>query len=254
MIRFASLGSGSAGNALVVQAGKTSILVDCGFSMQETCRRLGRLGLEPANLAGIVVTHEHADHIGASAPLARRFQLPAYMTRGTYLAARDRAYPQWQAIHDGATVAIGDLVLHPFTVPHDAREPAQFIFSDGAFRLALLTDAGHVSPHMIACVDGSDALLLECNHDPAMLAAGRYPPALKRRVAGPYGHLANYAAQDLLTRIDHGRLQHVIGMHLSERNNRPELARAALANGLGCSVADTQLATQAEGFGWRQVG
>jgi phosphoribosyl 1,2-cyclic phosphodiesterase len=253
MIRFASLGSGSAGNALVIQIGTTRILVDCGFSAQETARRLARLGLHPDDLAAVVITHEHADHIGSSAALARRHRIPVHMTPGTRLGARDQAYPLLHEFHAGTSFAIGDVEIHPYTVPHDAREPVQFVFTDGALRLALLTDAGHVSPHMVTCIDGVDGLLVECNHDPAMLAAGPYPPALKRRVGGPYGHLPNREAERLLQNMQRDRLQHVIGMHLSERNNRPELARGALANGLGCTAEETSVAGQVDGFFWREL-
>ncbi len=253
MIRFASLGSGSAGNSLLVENGTTRVLVDCGFSVQETCARLARLGRTPAQLDAVLITHEHSDHIGSSAAFARRHHLPVYMTPGTRMGARDTAFPSLREFHAGDRLAIGDLEIHPFTVPHDAREPAQFVFSDGARTLALLTDAGHVTAHMIAQIDGVDGLLLECNHDPQMLAQGPYPPALKRRVGGPYGHLPNHEAQRLLASIDHGRLQHVVGMHLSERNNRPELARAALASGLGCLPEETSLADQQFGFDWREL-
>ncbi|TVP89929.1 MAG: MBL fold metallo-hydrolase [Thioalkalivibrio sp.] len=253
MIRFASLGSGSAGNALLVETEDTRVLVDCGFSVQETIARLDRLGRVPDQITALLITHEHADHIGSSAAFARRYRLPVYMTPGTRLGARKPAYPLLHEFHAGEPLTVAGLEVHPFTVPHDAREPAQFIFTDGARRLALLTDAGHVTAHMIAAVDGVDALLLECNHDPAMLERGPYPAALKRRVGGRYGHLPNHEAEHLLAAIDQGRLQHVVGMHLSERNNRPDLARAALAAGLGCRPEDTVLADQATGFGWREL-
>lgn len=253
MIRFASLGSGSAGNALLVETADTCVLVDCGFSVQETRLRLARLKRTPEQVDALLITHEHSDHIGSSAALARRHRIPVYMTPGTRLGARDPAYPRLREFHAEESLAIGSLEIHPFTVPHDAREPTQFVFSDGARRLALLTDAGHVTAHMIARVDGVDALLLECNHDPQMLAQGPYPAALKRRVGGPYGHLPNHEAQRLLSSIDRGRLQHVLGMHLSERNNRPELARAALAAGLGCRADETALADQQSGFDWREL-
>ncbi|MFO8153263.1 MBL fold metallo-hydrolase [Thioalkalivibrio sp.] len=253
MIRFASLGSGSAGNALLVETGDTRVLVDCGFSVHETTARLNRLERTPDDIDAVLITHEHSDHIGSSAAFARRHRLPVYMTPGTRLGARDVSYPALHEFHAGERLAVGGLEIQPFTVPHDAREPAQFIFSDGACRLALLTDAGHVTAHMIATVDGVDGLLLECNHDPSMLEHGPYPAALKRRVGGPYGHLPNHEAERLLGAIDHRRLQHVIGMHLSERNNRPQLARAALAAGLGCQPEETLIADQSVGFGWREL-
>lgn len=253
MIRFASLGSGSAGNALLVETRDTRVLVDCGFSVQEIGKRLARLDRSPDQIHALLVTHEHADHIGSSAAFARRYRIPVYMTPGTRMGARNGGYATLREFHAGDRLTIDGLEIRPFTVPHDAREPAQFVFSDGALRLALLTDAGHVTPHMIACVDGVDALLLECNHDPVMLAEGPYPAALKHRVGGPYGHLPNQEAQRLLTSIDRSRLQHVVGMHLSERNNRPALARAALASALGCRPEDTAIADQANGFAWREL-
>lgn len=253
MIRFASLGSGSAGNALLVETRDTRVLVDCGFSVQETTARLRRLGRAPDQIDALLITHEHTDHIGSSAAFARRHRLPVYMTPGTRLGARGATYPVLHEFHTGEPLTLGGLEILPFTVPHDAREPAQFVFTDGARRLALMTDAGHVTAHMIATLDGVDGLLLECNHDPLMLEHGPYPTALKRRVGGPYGHLPNHEAERLLTTLNPRRLQHVVGMHLSERNNCPELARAALAAGLGCHPEETVIADQAFGFGWREL-
>jgi phosphoribosyl 1,2-cyclic phosphodiesterase len=253
MIRFASLGSGSGGNGLVVEAGTTRVLIDCGFTVQETVSRLARLGLEPGDLDGVLITHEHGDHLGCAGAFSRHHQLTVYMTHGTRLVARDKRFHRLEEVHADHPLAIGGLEILPYTVPHDAREPSQFVFSDGARRLGLLTDAGHVTPHMRSILDGLDGLLLECNHDPVMLRDGPYTARLKRRVGGPYGHLANEAATELLQTIDCSRLQHVIGMHLSERNNRPELAMVALAAGLHCAPEETQLATQSEGFGWREI-
>ncbi|MFO7954128.1 MAG: MBL fold metallo-hydrolase [Thioalkalivibrio sp.] len=251
MIRFCSLGSGSSGNALIVEIGSTRLLVDCGFSVQELERRMARVKLSPADLTAVLVTHEHADHIGASAPLSRRYGLTVFTSAGTRLAARDNGFARIQEIQADAPLEIDDAWIHPFTVPHDSREPIQFAFSDGDHRLVLMTDAGHISPHMVDIASGAHALLLECNHDPEMLAAGRYPPSLKRRIGGGYGHLPNHAATELLNRIDQTRLRHVVGMHLSTDNNHTDLARDALAIGLGCAPCDTAIATQDKGFDWR---
>ena len=253
MIRFAALGSGSSGNALVVEAGGTRVMIDCGFTVRETTARLQKLGLQPDELDAVLVTHEHGDHIGSCAAFARRYRLPVSMTPGTHLGTRDRAFPHLHEFHAGIPFAIGDLLIHPFTVPHDAREPVQFLLSDGAKRLALLTDAGHISTHMVDMMNKVDALLIECNHDPGMLERGPYPHALKRRVAGPYGHLANHQATQLLAAIDRYRLQHVIGMHLSEHNNHPDLARQSLADGLDCKPSEVSIADQLNGFNWREI-
>lgn len=254
MIRFASLGSGSKGNALLVETGTTMILVDCGFSQQQIAKRMARLGRKPADLSAIVVTHEHGDHIGCAAALSTRLKIPAYMTSGTRAAVGRRSLGQFRRIVAEESFSVQDLRIEPFTVPHDAREPVQFVFSDGQYRLGLLTDLGHISAHVVQALQGVDALLVECNHDPDLLENGPYPPALKARVGGPYGHLPNAAATQLLKAIDTRRLQHVAGMHLSERNNRPELAQQALAAGLSCNPEETVIASQEGGLGWRIVG
>lgn len=253
MIRFCSLGSGSSGNALLVEIAGTRLLVDCGFSIQELERRMARHGLAPTDLTAVLITHEHGDHIGAAAPLSRRYGLPVYASTGTVLAARDARFAEFRPLQADTPLAIEAIEVTPFTVPHDAREPTQFAFSDGARRLVLMTDAGHISPHMVEMASGAEGLLLECNHDPELLQAGRYPQALKRRVGGGYGHLPNQAATDLLRRIDHSRLQHLIGMHLSTDNNRHELALQALAAGVNCAPNDTAVATQDDGFEWRSI-
>jgi phosphoribosyl 1,2-cyclic phosphodiesterase len=149
--------------------------------------------------------------------------------------------------------AIGDIEVHPYPVPHDAREPTQFVFSDGARSLGVLTDAGCITPHILAMLTECAGLVLECNHDAEMLARGRYPPPLKRRIAGEYGHLDNQAAAGLLRAIGGAGLAHVVAAHLSEENNTPELARAALADALGCTPDWVGMADQAAGCGWREL-
>jgi phosphoribosyl 1,2-cyclic phosphodiesterase len=254
-VRFASLGSGSGGNALVVEAGASRVMVDCGFSSDDAERRLARLGLAPGDLAGIVVTHEHSDHADGATPLARRHGLRVWMTHGTLRAtAKDAEADAAVTVIDSHTpFAVGDLEVVPFPVPHDAREPVQFVLSDGAGRLGVLTDIGASTRHVETMLSGCDALVLECNHDAQMLADGPYPPWLKARIAGPFGHLANAAAAALLAALDQSRLRHVIAAHLSEKNNRPELARGALAGALGCAPGWIGIAEQTDGFGWREI-
>jgi phosphoribosyl 1,2-cyclic phosphodiesterase len=253
-VRFASLGSGSGGNALVVEAGASRVMVDCGFSVDETERRLARLGLAPASLAGIVVTHEHGDHADGAIPFARRHGLRVWMTHGTLRATLDGAPDAVVTVIDShAAFAVGALEVAPFPVPHDAREPVQLVLGDGARRLGVLTDIGTSTRHVEAMLSGCDALVLECNHDGQLLADGPYPGWLKARIAGPFGHLANAAAAELLGAIDGSKLRHVIAAHLSESNNRPELARAALAGALGCAADWIGVADQADGFDWREI-
>ena len=254
-MRFALLGSGSLGNALVVEAGRTRVLLDCGFSIGEAVRRLGRLRLTPDRLTGILVTHEHDDHLGGVARLARRFNLPVWVTPGTLrgVEALLAGVAEVHRIEGYARLSIGDIEVQPFPVPHDAREPAQYVFGDGCRRLGVLTDTGCVTPHIRCVLDRCDALVLEANHDAELLAAGDYPEALKRRIASRFGHLDNAAAAALLATLDCSRLRHMVAAHLSQSNNRPDLARSALSVPLRCRPDWIAVASQDEGLDWRQV-
>jgi len=264
-MRFASLGSGSKGNCLVAEAraaaGPTRVLIDCGLALRETERRLARLGLAPAEINAILVTHEHDDHAGQALAFAAQHGTTVWMTHGTGLALQEarktadgaRAAANTRIIEGRGAFAVGAIEVLPFTVPHDAREPVQFVLSDGARRLGVLTDLGTSTAHVEATLSGCDALVLECNHDPDLLREGSYPKWLKDRIGGPFGHLSNAAAGKLLAALDRARLKHVICAHLSQQNNRPELARAALAGVLGCAQDWVGLATQEDGFGWRDL-
>lgn len=255
-MRFASLGSGSEGNALVVEAGggatPTRVLLDCGFSAKEVERRLARAGLAADSLSAILITHEHSDHIGSALTLARRWSIPLYTSWGTARAvgADEAAGVELNVLWGDETVEIGELGVLPYTVPHDAREPLQFVFSDGASRLGVLTDVGESTPHINSVLSGCDALVLECNHDLDMLATSRYPASLKARISGSYGHLNNEAAGQILAALDRSRLRHLIAAHLSQQNNTPELAHAAMAAVLGNAATEIGIATQADGFDW----
>jgi phosphoribosyl 1,2-cyclic phosphodiesterase len=252
-MRFASLGSGSRGNATLIESGTTRVLLDCGFSVAETQRRLARLGLEAEDVSAIIVTHEHGDHIGGVGPLARRFKLPVYLTHGTAHRANTGALPQQHCIDSHAVFSIEGLECQPYPVPHDAQEPVQFVFSDGRHRLGVLTDTGSITAHITDMLAACDALLLECNHDTEMLAEGPYPPSLKARVGGRFGHLSNAQAADLLHALDTSPLQHLVAMHLSDKNNTPWLARLALAEALGADVDEVRLADQDEGLDWCEL-
>jgi len=254
-VRFASLGSGSEGNALLVEASSgattTRVLLDCGFSGKEVERRLARLNCRAEDLDAIVITHEHTDHIGSALTLARRWSIPLHMSWGTARAIGvDEANVELNVLWGDESVAIGDLNVMPYTVPHDAREPLQYVFSDGACRLGVLTDVGVSTPHITNVLSGCDALVLESNHDVEMLAASRYPTSLKARIGGTHGHLNNEAAAAILASLDRSRLRHLVAAHLSQQNNLPHLAQAALAAVLGASAVDVVVATQAEGFDW----
>jgi phosphoribosyl 1,2-cyclic phosphodiesterase len=253
-LRFASLGSGSSGNGLVVESGRTRVLMDCGFTIAETRERLGRVGLAPSDLAGIVVTHEHDDHLGGVAPFARKYAIPVYLTRGTGMSLpEDFPAVLVRYIDPHSPFAIEALLVGPVAVPHDAREPVQYTFSDGAVKLGVATDLGCVTQHVVDCLSGCEALVLECNHDLDMLMGGSYPFGLKQRVAGRFGHLSNADAGHLVAALDRSKLRHLIAAHLSQQNNRAELARAALSRAAGCTDDWIGVATQDDGFAWREA-
>ncbi len=254
-MRFASLGSGSDGNCLVVQHLDTVLLMDCGFGVADTEQRLLRLGLSCADVDAIVVTHEHSDHIGGVARLARKHSMQVWLTHGTarHIAPRSLLSDDYCFIDPHEAFGVGDLQVQPYLVPHDASEPVQFVFSDGAARLGVLTDTGCSTAHIEATLSGVDALVLECNHDLDMLMNGPYPAGLKRRVSGRFGHLDNNTAAGLLESLDRSNLKHVVAAHLSRQNNTPELAAAALARVLDCSPDWIGIARQSDGFGWREI-
>ena len=254
-MRFASLGSGSEGNGLVVEVGSSRVLIDCGFGVRETVTRLARLGLAPSDLSAILVTHEHADHIGGVAAFAGRFDIPVWLTFGTMDAVGDflMDVPRVYGFDSDQVFAIGAINVLPFPVPHDAREPVQFVVGDGARKLGVLTDIGMATPYVRTQLSGCDALVIECNHDETMLANGSYPYPLKQRISGRFGHLCNDAAADLLRGIDATRLKHVVAAHLSQQNNTPDLARGSLATALNCSPDWIGIADQANGFDWREM-
>lgn len=255
MLKFASLGSGSEGNALLISAASgittTTVMLDCGFAIKETERRLARLGLSPAALNGIVVTHEHQDHVGGVFKFARRHKLPVWLSRGTYqVVQEDCKGVEINFCSDGQQLAIGDLQLLPYTVPHDAREPLQYSATDGDLKLGVLTDAGQSTSHLIQALNGCDALMIECNHDRQMLADSVYPPSLKRRIGGAYGHLSNCTAAKIVAAIDQSRLKQVVGAHLSRQNNTLELATRALREVVDLQRSTVTIACQEEGFSW----
>ena len=255
-MRFASLGSGSEGNALLISStagnSHTHIILDCGFGPRELTRRLARLELSPEQVAGIIVTHEHSDHLGGVFQVARQFKLPVWLTHGSFeSAAKDEALGvEVYLCRDGYTFALGDLAVHPYTVPHDAREPVQYTISDGRCKLGVLTDVGHATQHLISALAACDALLLEFNHDAQMLARSAYPTWLKSRIAGPFGHLSNEAAAGILREVDKTRLRTLVAAHLSQRNNSPALVRSVIEPEIAGMDIALQVADQHTGSDW----
>lgn len=257
MIRFASLGSGSKGNATLIESGvgdtDTRILLDCGFSVKETESRLCRLNRSADTITAIVITHEHYDHVSGAGRLSRKYNIPVWLTVGTWVSCKDNNFFEVKFIDSHTDFEVGSFLVHPYPVPHDAREPCQFVFSDGESRLAILTDVGCHTPHILKHLFKLDGLLLECNYDHKMLYAGSYPRKLKDRVASIKGHLDNRQATQLLKKLDLSNLKHLIGMHVSENNNMEELAISALCEGVNCNQRDISLASQTDGFEWRSL-
>ena len=223
---IASLGSGSRGNGTLVAIGDAVFLVDCGFNLKQTEQRLARLQLSPGDLTAILVSHEHSDHIAGVAALAHRYQIPVYASFGTL-----KNGPQdftCQAFDGDVPFELAGVTVNPVVVPHDAREPTQFVFEQDGKRVGVLSDLGCITKHVVDQFANCDYLLLEANHDRDMLLRGSYPPALKRRVGGDLGHLSNTQAFELLHRIAHPNLHVVIG-HISEQNNDVGVVNALFA-------------------------
>ena len=248
-MQIASLGSGSKGNATLINHESTTLLVDCGFSLKQFNQRLARLELQPENIDAILVTHEHSDHSGGVLRLANTYNLPVWSTRGTARAAFADEF-EYHDLRGGKVFSIGSLNILPVTVPHDAGEPVQFVFEvrNTGKKLGILTDTGHITSHITQAYNGLDGLLLEFNYDEDMLKQGPYPYNIKQRVAGDLGHLSNLQSMSLLRNIDTERLSCLIAGHISENNNSPELVAEQLS--LLTDIPSPVLANQNNGFGW----
>lgn len=255
MLRFRSLGSGSSGNATVIEAGglrPVRVLVDCGLSLRTLTHRLAQAGLGLEDIDALFITHEHGDHVGCGPQLAARHGIAIWMSEGTWRSCGEPALGpllQWAA-HD-QPIDLGGLELRPLAVPHDAREPLQLRCTDGDAHLGVLTDLGHAPACVLDRLQGCQALLLECNHDEELLHQSPYPQFLKRRVAGDRGHLSNRQAADI-ARALHPRLRHVLAGHLSRQNNRADLVREALGQALGTQV-HIDVADAVAGSDWIRV-
>lgn len=252
-LKVASLGSGSKGNATLVSNGEVTVMVDCGFTVKEVLKRLPRINLEPEQIDGILVTHEHQDHISGVGALSRKFSIPVWATRGSLLSGKCGNLPDYNVIEGFSPFTIGSLNITPLSVPHDAREPCQFLFTQDELRLAILTDLGCFTPKIVEQLTPCHGILLECNHDEEMLWSGPYPDRLKQRVAGRMGHMSNRQAIELLQQMDLDALQLVIATHLSEQNNCPKLVGDLLAETLNWPVEQVKIAEQEVGFDWHEV-
>lgn len=238
---------------MLVECDDTCVMIDCGFSVKETEKRLAKLNFEPEDIDAIFVTHEHSDHIKGVGAFSRRYKTPVYTTRGTGRSQLLGELPDWQRIVPEQEIEFNDLHILSYPVPHDAREPCQFIFSDGDRRLGLLTDSGSSTAHIEQLMSGCHAMMLECNHDTEMLSESSYPDSLKQRISGQYGHLSNVQSADFLRAIDTEVLEQLVVAHISEKNNTPTLAKQSVCEAMDCESDWFELASQDEPLDWRTV-
>ncbi|TNF91405.1 MAG: MBL fold metallo-hydrolase [Gammaproteobacteria bacterium] len=248
-MQFAILGSGSRGNATLIQSDQTCLMVDCGFSIRETCRRLEMLDTGPETIDGILVTHEHSDHIRGVGPFAKRYSIPVWASNGTAMLLQDKDV-EVNRINVHETFEIDEMKVYPVPVPHDAREPCQFVIEAKGKRLGILTDVGSVTSHITQTYKDCDALMLEFNHDIDMLENSSYPFNVKKRIAGNLGHLNNEQSCALLQELLPGQLRHIVAAHLSESNNRASHVRELMEtriNGVDCAF---DVASQDNVSGW----
>lgn len=250
-MQFAILGSGSRGNSTLVKGPETLLLIDCGFSLRETTRRLARLGVTPDQLDAILVTHEHSDHCHGVELLARKHDIPVYLSQGT-LKGMDTTLMPADVLGHGYCVRIGELEIETIGVAHDAREPTQFIVSDGVSQLGIMTDLGHADD-IVMRYRQVDALIIEANHDVSLLRSGPYPAFLKTRVGGRKGHLNNHQSAELVAEMDWRHMQHLVLAHLSEKNNTPQTACNTFVDILGCEPDRLRVAHQNNGLGWCRI-
>ena len=229
-MRLCSIASGSSGNCIYVGSEAAHLLVDVGISGKRIEKGLRELGLTGKDIDGILITHEHADHIQGLGVIARKFEIPVYATEGTIRAIKDCEGlgkvdgELFQTIQEDRKFTIKDLTVNPMRISHDAAQPVGYRIAYGSKKVAVCTDLGVYNEYTVECLKGMDALLLEANHDVNMLQVGPYPYYLKQRILGDRGHLSNENAGRLLSRILHDELQTVLLGHLSKENNLPELA------------------------------
>jgi phosphoribosyl 1,2-cyclic phosphodiesterase len=252
-LRFASLGSGSRGNSLLIELNETLLMVDCGLSLKAVEERLRVLGRTPLDVTALLVTHEHADHIQGVARFARRYNTPVWMTPGTGSTAATTGISRRHTLNCHRELEIGEITVQPFPVPHDAREPCQFAFAGAGRRLGVLSDTGHITSHITERLAGCDALALEANHDLEALRRGPYPASVKQRVASSLGHLNNTQAAQLVETVNHPELQWVVALHISEQNNSHDTVRDFLTPALTRGEQSLHLAEQNTPSEWLEI-
>lgn len=229
-MRLCSIASGSSGNCIYMGSESTHLLVDAGISAKRIEEGLKELALTGKDIQGLLITHEHSDHIKGVGVLARKYGLPIYATAGTIAQLREMKSlgeideGLYHEVRADADFTVGDMVIEPFHISHDAAEPVAYRFQCGEKRAAVATDMGYYDEYIVEHLKDLDALLLEANHDIQMLQVGSYPYPLKQRILGQLGHLSNESAGQLLCRVLHDDLKKIYLGHLSKENNYAELA------------------------------
>jgi phosphoribosyl 1,2-cyclic phosphodiesterase len=245
-LRFSILSSGSGGNSLYIEAGGKRILIDAGLSEKKLSQRIAQIDRSMSGLDAVFATHEHSDHIRGMGPLLRKHQLQLYTTEGTYKRASQTLgkLPGFNTIRAGQPVEFDELIVEPYSTPHDAEESVAFVIHYQGLRLGLATDLGRLTPEVISKLQNLDALLVESNHNVEMLDAGPYPWVTKRRIKSDVGHLSNEACGEILSSVKHSGLRLVVLMHMSETNNHPDLARLTAQQALGQDTPNMFIAEQ----------
>jgi phosphoribosyl 1,2-cyclic phosphodiesterase len=248
-----SLGSGSKGNGTLICFGDYLILVDCGFSVKETIRRLECKGVAPEQVCCILVTHEHSDHLSGVARFSNRFSIPVWLNKGANLHKNSLNINNKFIFNTHQSFELGPITVTPVAVPHDAREAVQFIFSNKEISVGILTDIGHISSYVLEAYKTCNLLLLEFNYDLQMLLSGKYPQKLKQRVAGSFGHLSNDQAVDFLGKMEQSTLQLLVATHMSEENNSTNLVMSCIEKNTEIDKSRYLIADQSNGFSWQKI-
>jgi phosphoribosyl 1,2-cyclic phosphodiesterase len=251
-LKITVLASGSAGNCTLIESGRTRLLVDCGIRPRPLVRKLLAAGVAPDTISGILLTHEHGDHVVGAIDFSERFGAPLFCSRGTAagLDLDGTLFGHYIAVAGGRELRVGDVSVRAFSTPHDAAEPLAYRFEDGRAACVVVSDLGRCGPDLLEFVRNVQAMLFEFNHDEEMLREGPYPWSLKNRISGGYGHLSNRQSAETLAAAAWPGLRRVVAIHLSRQNNDPALVSAVVADTLrraDCGAA-FGCAGQTEGY------
>ena len=256
-MQFCSLGSGSQGNSFLVRHDNSCILIDCGFGLAETEKRLERHQVNPNDINAILLTHEHEDHVKGAFSLSNKYELPIYLTHGTYRMCEKRNKSSFNIdfkfIVNKKIFNINNLSITPITVPHDAREPVQFKFVTKESNFAIITDLGFGSEYLLRSISNLNSIVIECNHEDTMLNESDYPESLKNRIGSKYGHLNNKEAARILQSIKKNNLNFIGAAHLSEKNNDPNLVKRDLSSAVSKDESFIKIIDQDDGLNWTTV-